>query len=324
MLDTSAQETRAVLVVSGLEHTVSPSFHLGPVALTVSAGEGVAVIGTNGAGKSTLIRLVAGLLRPDRGDVYVHGVSARRWGRVSNYLGYVQQAKELPDGVTVETYLKHQLRLRRAESHRYAELVALAALGPYQHQHVRTLSGGNQRKLHIITAVAHRPDLLVLDEPTAGLDPTAQESLLALVGDLKGDGVGILFASHHRDELVALADSLVVLHRGRQITEVSLEAFLRANGRTVLTLEPFDPAALAPLTSWASGLSAVHPGIQAVGDDGTAIQVELSAGDYPHILGQLVAQAHRDGFALRAASYRQPSLADLVRSNTNAGSEEST
>ncbi len=317
MLETSAQGTRAVLVVAGLEHKVSPTFQLGPVDLTVSAGEGVAVIGTNGAGKTTLIRLIAGLLRPSRGDVHVHGISAGRWGRVSKHLGYVQQTKELPDGVTVETYLKHQLKLRRAKACRYDELVSLAELGQYQHQYVRTLSGGSQRKLHIISAVAHRPDLLILDEPTAGLDPTAQQNLLALLGGLKKDGVGILFASHHRDELVALADSLLVLHQGRQLKEVSLEVFTRAIGPTVLTLEPFDTAALPQLKSWASGLPTRHSMIQAVVNDGTTVQVELLAGDHPDILGQLVAQAYGEGFTLRAATYRQPSLADIVRRFTN-------
>jgi ABC-2 type transport system ATP-binding protein len=213
--------------------------------------------------------------------------------------------------------LKHQLKLRRADPCRYDELVALADLGRYQHQNVRTLSGGSQRKLHIITAVAHRPDLLILDEPTAGLDPTAQQTLLALLSGLKDDGVGILFASHHRDELVAMADSLLVLHQGRQIKEVSLEVFTGANGRTVLALEPFDTAALPQLKSWASGLPASHSMIQTVVNDGTTVQVELVAGEYPDILGQLVAQAYGEGFTLRAATYQQPSLADIVRSITN-------
>lgn len=322
MHDGPAPDTSGVLVVSGIEHRVSPTFRLGPVDLTVAAGEGVAVIGTNGAGKSTLIRLIAGLLRPERGDVRVRGVSARRWGRASRHIGYVQQAKELPDGVTVETYLKHQLKLRRAGAERYAELVDLADLRQFEHQYVRKLSGGSQRKLHIISAVAHRPDLLILDEPTAGLDPTAQVTLLEFLGELKKEGVGIVFASHHRDELTALADSLVALHQGRQVEDVSLAAITRAHGGTVLVLEPFDTAESERLASWASELPGHEPAIRSVRTDDAEVRLELADGEHPAALGLLVSRAHEHGFTLRAATYRQPGLADIVGAITNAEPEK--
>ena len=235
MADTTSTAA-PVLSVSRLDHRVSPDFALRSLTFSVNAGEGVAIIGTNGAGKTTLIRLVAGLLRPSGGEVRVCGTPPRRWGQVGRHIGYVQQAKDLPDGVSVETYVKHQLKLRRADPGRYEELIALADLERYRHQYVRSLSGGSQRKLHVICAVAHRPDLLILDEPTTGLDPTARETLLELLGSLKKDGVGVLFASHHRDELVALADSVVVLHQGRQIKDASLDAVTRWGERSSLIL----------------------------------------------------------------------------------------
>ena len=313
MADTTSTAA-PVLSVSRLDHRVSPDFALRSLTFSVNAGEGVAIIGTNGAGKTTLIRLVAGLLRPSGGEVRVCGTPPRRWGQVGRHIGYVQQAKDLPDGVSVETYVKHQLKLRRADPGRYEELIALADLERYRHQYVRSLSGGSQRKLHVICAVAHRPDLLILDEPTTGLDPTARETLLELLGSLKKDGVGMLFASHHRDELVALADSVVVLHQGRQIKDASLDAVTRWGERSSLILEAFTEAHLARLHDWAGQETQADGPIRSVRTIDQGVRLDLADGDHQGTLAEVVARAHAAGLALRSASYFQPTLADVVRS----------
>ncbi|MFD5949789.1 ABC transporter ATP-binding protein [Streptomyces collinus] len=313
MADTTSTAA-PVLSVSRLDHRVSPDFALRSLTFSVNAGEGVAIIGTNGAGKTTLIRLVAGLLRPSGGEVRICGTPPRRWGQVGRHIGYVQQAKDLPDGVSVETYVKHQLKLRRADPGRYEELIALADLERYRHQYVRSLSGGSQRKLHVICAVAHRPDLLILDEPTTGLDPTARETLLELLGSLKKDGVGVLFASHHRDELVALADSVVVLHQGRQIKDASLDAVTRWGERSSLILEAFTESHLARLQDWAGQEAQADGPVRSVRSADQGVRLDLSDGDHQGTLAEVVARAHAAGLALRSASYFQPTLADVVRS----------
>ncbi|MFJ7181183.1 ABC transporter ATP-binding protein [Streptomyces massasporeus] len=313
MADTTSTAA-PVLSVSRLDHRVSPDFALRSLTFSVAAGEGVAIIGTNGAGKTTLIRLVAGLLRPSGGEVRICGTPPRRWGQVGRHIGYVQQAKDLPDGVSVETYVKHQLKLRRADPGRYEELIALADLEQYRHQYVRSLSGGSQRKLHVICAVAHRPDLLILDEPTTGLDPTARETLLELLGSLKKDGVGVLFASHHRDELLALADSVVVLHQGRQIKDASLDAVTRWGERSSLILEAFTDAHLARLHDWAGQEAQAGGPVRSVRTVDQGVRLDLSDGDHQGTLAEVVARAHAAGLALRSASYFQPTLADVVRS----------
>ncbi|MFJ8593441.1 ABC transporter ATP-binding protein [Streptomyces sp. NPDC093598] len=313
MADTTSTAA-PVLSVSRLDHRVSPDFALRSLTFAVHAGEGVAIIGTNGAGKTTLIRLVAGMLRPSGGEVRVCGTPPRRWGQVGRHIGYVQQAKDLPDGVSVETYVKHQLKLRRADPSRYEELIALAELDQYRHQYVRSLSGGSQRKLHVICAVAHRPDLLILDEPTTGLDPTARETLLELLGSLKKDGVGVLFASHHRDELLALADSVVVLHQGRQIKDASLDAVTRWGERSSLILEAFTDAHLARLHDWAGQQAQAGGLIRSVRTADQGVRLDLADGDHQGTLAEVVARAHAAGLALRSASYFQPTLADVVRS----------
>ncbi|MFF6879891.1 MULTISPECIES: ATP-binding cassette domain-containing protein [unclassified Streptomyces] len=313
MADTTSTAA-PVLSVSRLDHRVSPGFALRSITFSVEAGEGVAIIGTNGAGKTTLIRLIAGLLRPSGGEVRICGTPPRRWGQVGRHIGYVQQAKDLPDGVSVETYVKHQLKLRRADPARYEELIALADLEQYRHQYVRSLSGGSQRKLHVICAVAHRPDLLILDEPTTGLDPTARETLLELLGSLKKDGVGVLFASHHRDELLALADSVVVLHQGRQIEDASLDAVTRWGERSSLILEAFTEEHLTQLRDWAGQEAQAGGPVRSVRAVDQGVRLDLSEGDHQATLAEVVARAHTAGLALRSASYFQPTLADVVRS----------
>ncbi|MFF5573831.1 ABC transporter ATP-binding protein [Streptomyces luteogriseus] len=310
----STSTAAPVLSVSRLDHRMSPDFALRSLTFSVNAGEGVAIIGTNGAGKTTLIRLVAGLLRPSGGEVRICGTPPRRWGQVGRHIGYVQQAKDLPDGVSVETYVKHQLKLRRADPGRYEELIALAELEQYRHQYVRSLSGGSQRKLHVICAVAHRPDLLILDEPTTGLDPTARETLLELLGSLKKDGVGVLFASHHRDELVALADSVVVLHQGRQIKDASLDAVTRWGERSSLILEAFTESHRARLQDWAGQEAQAGGPVRSVRTVDQGVRLDLADGDHQGTLAEVVARAHAAGLALRSASYFQPTLADVVRS----------
>ncbi|MFF6914173.1 ATP-binding cassette domain-containing protein [Streptomyces sp. NPDC012466] len=310
----STSTAAPVLSVSRLDHRVSPDFALRSLTFSVHAGEGVAIIGTNGAGKTTLIRLVAGLLRPSGGEVRICGTPPRRWGQVGRHIGYVQQTKDLPDGVSVETYVKHQLKLRRADPGRYEELIALAELEQYRHQYVRSLSGGSQRKLHVICAVAHRPDLLILDEPTTGLDPTARETLLEMLGSLKKDGVGVLFASHHRDELVALADSVVVLHQGRQIKDASLDAVTRWGERSSLIIEAFTEAHLTRLHSWAGQEAETSGLVRSVRTVDQGVRLDLADGDHQGTLAEVVARAHAAGLALRSASYFQPTLADVVRS----------
>ena len=314
MADRATGTGPPVLSVSQLAYRVSPDFTVRSVDFAVHAGEGVAVIGTNGAGKTTLIRLIAGLLRPTGGEVRICGTPPRRWGQASRHIGYVQQAKDLPDGVTVETYVKHQLKLRRADTGRYEKLIALADLEQYRHKYVRTLSGGSQRKLHVICAVAHRPDLLILDEPTSGLDPAARETLLELLRGLKKDGVGVLFASHHRDELVALADSVVVLHQGRQVKDASLEAVTRSGERSSLILEAFTDEQLTQLHFWAGRQAMTCGLIRSVHDVDHGVRLDLSDGDHQATLTEMVTRAHAAGLALRSASYFQPSLADVVRS----------
>lgn len=303
-----------VLHVSAVSYAVTPSFGLRSIDLSVLAGEGLAIIGTNGAGKTTLIRLIAGLVRPDSGSVIICGLSSARWSKASRHLGYVQQSKELPDDVTVGTYLSHQLQLRRAQSGRYEDLVALAGLAEYQDVPVRRLSGGNQRKLHVLSAIAHQPDLLVLDEPTSGLDPAARDTLLQFIRTLKTGGMGVVFASHHLEELQALADNVLVLHEGRQLRNVPLAALTQAGRRTRLELHPYEPRTGRDLLwMWAAQRGTRLEFVDAAEHTDEGVRLRLRDGSPREALHRVASLAGADGVPLRSIAYYKPTLAEIVR-----------
>jgi ABC-2 type transport system ATP-binding protein len=204
-----------VVRVEDLCKRVSPTFRLEGVSFCLERGRGLALVGGNGAGKSTLLRLLAGLSKPDSGKIIICGEQFGPWSHGSRRVSLVQQLKSLPEELTVKDYVRHQLRLRRANVDAYADLLRLSHLERFEQTRLTRLSGGNQRKVHLLCAVAHAPDLVLLDEPTSGLDAEARESLLNLIRHLKQRGMSVVVATHHMDELRGLADDVLVLHDGR-------------------------------------------------------------------------------------------------------------
>jgi zinc transport system ATP-binding protein len=194
------------------------------VTLQVAAGEVVAILGANGSGKSTLIRTVLGLVPLTRGDVELFGTSLRRfkqWARV----GYVPQRLGAGGGVpaTVGEVVASGRLARRGifrppgAADRTAVRDALADVDLLDRidDPVATLSGGQQQRTLIARALAGKPDLLVLDEPTAGVDAASQEAFAAALGRFRTAGGTILLVAHELGPLQPLIDRAVVVHDGR-------------------------------------------------------------------------------------------------------------
>ena len=214
-----------LLVAEDVAFAYGPDIVLDGVSLAVEARAFVALVGPNGSGKSTLLRILLGLLQPQRGRVHVFGMPPgavrERWR-----IGYVPQrpalARDLPASVqeVVEagrlTRIGWRRRLRAEDHEEVAHALESVALYHVRHRRVRELSGGQQQRAFIAKALVAQPDLLVLDEPVAGVDAESQrrfrDSLVHLVED---HGTAILLVSH---ELGAVADDLdrvIVLRRGR-------------------------------------------------------------------------------------------------------------
>ena len=194
------------------------------VSLTVVPGETVAILGANGSGKSTLIRTILGLVPLGRGEIELFGTPQRRfrdWARV----GYVPQRLGAGSGVpaTVGEVVASGRLARRGvfrpqrAADRAAVRDALTDVGLIDRidHPVATLSGGQQQRTLIARALAGRPDLLVLDEPTAGVDATSQEAFAAALGRFGANGGTILLVAHELGPLRPLIDRAVVVHEGR-------------------------------------------------------------------------------------------------------------
>ena len=204
------------------------------LSMSVAQGECRAVVGLNGAGKSTALRVILGMLRPDTGRVLLCGrdiASCPRdvWRRV----GHLVEAPSYPE-LTARQNIGATARLhgadpRRAEgaAERMSEMLALTG---WLDTPVRRLSLGTRQKVGLVGALAHEPDVVVLDEPTNGLDPLAVVGFRDLLRDVTRRGGAVLVTGHHFDELTRIADRVNVLHRGRIIDTIAPEEPGRPGG----------------------------------------------------------------------------------------------
>jgi ABC-2 type transport system ATP-binding protein len=199
-----------------------------------------ALLGPNGAGKSTLFQVLTGLFSADEGDVRVGGVSLRGGGMVAalRQIGVVFQQMSLDLDLSVRRNLRFHADLhglpRAIADERIAEGCAAMGLTADLDRLVRELSGGNRRKVELVRALLHRPALILLDEPTVGLDPKSRHDLVAAIqADVAQRGSTVLWATHLVEEALA-ADRVLVLHKGRLIAEGSPDAVTGALGGSSL------------------------------------------------------------------------------------------
>lgn len=225
--------TRA-LAVDAVSKSYGSIKALDRVSLSVGSGEFVALLGPNGAGKSTLFQLLTGLYVPDAGNIEVAGFDMRRQARKAlAHLGVVFQQPTLDLDLSVEANLRFHARLhgmgRAARARIDAELqrIGLAARAKDK---ARALSGGNRRKVELARALLHEPVVLLMDEPTVGLDPASRTQLVAYVRELCAQrGVGVLWATHLVDEAES-ADRAIILHKGHWIAAGTPDALRERTG----------------------------------------------------------------------------------------------
>jgi ABC-2 type transport system ATP-binding protein len=214
------------LEVQGVSHAYGERKALVDVSIAVPPGAFAVLLGLNGAGKSTLFSLVTRLFAAQRGDIRVFGRDLRREpGAALSLLGVVFQARTLDLDLSLEQNLRYHAALHgiggldaRARS---KALLAGIGLAERAKEKARSLSGGQMRRLEIARALLHNPRLLLLDEPTVGLDVEARASILKHVrGLVSEEGVSALWATHLIDE-VAGGDLVIVLHRGKVLAQAT-------------------------------------------------------------------------------------------------------
>jgi lipooligosaccharide transport system ATP-binding protein len=192
--------------------------------LDVPTGTCVGLLGPNGAGKSTTMKMLTAQVLADAGELRVLGYTLPGESKVARAeMGVVPQLDNLDDTLTVEDNLRvfaHLYRLGRAERGPAVErALEIAHLGERRASKVSELSGGMRRRLLIARALVHRPRLLLLDEPTVGLDPQVRQELWALIDALRSEGTSILMSTHYIEEAQRLADTVTIMSGGKAVAE---------------------------------------------------------------------------------------------------------
>jgi Cu-processing system ATP-binding protein len=200
----------------------------------VAAGSVTAILGPNGAGKTTLIKSILGLVRPDGGTIDVNGVRVNGDAAYRAAIGYMPQIPRYPENLTVREILHMIKDLRGRFDDLDEELVGLFDLESQFDKSFRTLSGGNRQRVSASLAFLFRPDLLILDEPTAGLDPLASSTLKDKVLREKERGRTVVLTSHVMSEIEELADTVVYILDGVVYFEESVTSLLERTGEGTL------------------------------------------------------------------------------------------
>jgi Cu-processing system ATP-binding protein len=185
------------------------------VDITVRPGRVIAIVGPNGAGKTTLIKSILGLTHPDSGRITVHGVPVTGDDAYRARIGYMPQIARFPENLTGAELMAMLKDLRGSTAHLDEELIEAFALRPALEKPLRVLSGGTRQKVNAVMAFLFSPDLLILDEPTAGLDPLSSSILKDKILAERGGGRTFIVASHIMNELEELADDVAFMVDGR-------------------------------------------------------------------------------------------------------------
>jgi ABC-2 type transport system ATP-binding protein len=298
-----------VLEAHGLRKRFGDLLAVDDVALTIASGETVGLLGPNGAGKTTTISIMCGLLAADAGEVRVGG--QRMHPRATDprrMLGYVPQDLAVYPDLTARENLRFFGRLQRLDRHllaaRIDEVLDVTGLEERADDRVEDFSGGMKRRLNIGIGLLHEPTLLVLDEPTVGVDPQSRNAILASIEALAGGGLAVLYTTHYMEEAERLCDRIAIMDRGRLVAEGRRRDLVaRIAEQDVVRLDVAGDTAAA-----ADACAAVDGVGSADAEDGTVVCLVVgAAGLLPALLGAV----GDTGASVTGVSVREPDLEDV-------------
>ena len=279
------------------------------VSLEIAAGETYGLLGPNGAGKTTTISMIAGILAPDAGQVTVCGrpLSGRHAGAAKSAIGLVPQDIALYGELSATENLRFFGRLQglggKTLERRIGAVLEVVGLTDRAADKVDDYSGGMKRRANIAAGLLHEPKLLILDEPTVGVDPQSRNQILASIEELGGAGLAVLYTTHYMEEAERLCDRVGIIDSGRivaQGTRRELVERIGAHDTVELTIE--DATGIEPIRA----AVAAAPGVLSatVTETGVVLSVESAA---TH-LADLVARAGSSGARISSVEVLQPDL----------------
>ena len=305
----------SLLELDQLEKSYGTVSALSGLSLSVPSGCLYGLLGPNGAGKTTALRILATLLAPDQGRVVVAGVDALQEPRtVRQLMGYVAQEVAIDKILTGRELLALQGDLyhlpRQDRNNRIDQLVDRMSMGDWIDRRCGTYSGGMRRRLDLACGLLHQPQLLVLDEPTVGLDIESRAVIWEVLRDLRDQGTTILLSSHYLEEVEALADRMAIIDAGRVIAEGTPEVLKQQLGgdRVTLRVREFSDQ---PEAERVRQLLEVVDGVRRIvinRAQGYSLNLVV---DGEHVLAALKQRLASEAFEVFSLSQSRPSLDDV-------------
>lgn len=214
------------LTVSQISKTFGASIAVDDISFTINIGEVVGFLGPNGAGKSTTMKMIVGFLQADNGTITLNGLSYDQ--DAINYkkmIGYLPESNALYEDMYVKEYLSFVAAAQdiKNPANRIQEVIEQTGLGLMQAKKINQLSKGYKQRVGMAAAIIHSPILLILDEPTAGLDPNQLTEIRALIKSLSANAM-ILFSTHILQEVTAICDRVLVLNKGKLVANDTIAA----------------------------------------------------------------------------------------------------
>ncbi|WP_174297465.1 ABC transporter ATP-binding protein [Sphingomonas bacterium] len=299
--------TGPVLSIEGVAKTYkSGTVALRPVDLTIPRGEIFALLGPNGAGKTTLINIVCGIVTASAGRVTIAGHDAFRDFRLARRLvGLVPQELNIDVFETVLATVTFSRRLfgRSGHSAYIEQVLRDLSLWDKRHARLMELSGGMKRRVLIAKALSHEPELLFLDEPTAGVDVALRRDMWGLVHRLRERGTTIILTTHYIEEAEEMADRVGVIDRGRLLLVEDKAALMAKLGKRALDLRLVEPLAAVPdaLAEWTPTLE----------DEGRVLRYRFDAADEGTGVPSLLGRLRELGIAFKDLETSKSSLEDI-------------
>ena len=272
------------------------------VTFTIEAGETYGLLGPNGAGKTTTISMIAGVITPTRGRVEIDGLDLAAQPRAARArLGLVPQDLAIYEELTAQENLRYVGALYglrgEALATQLAWALAAVGLGERAREPVRRFSGGMKRRLNLAMGLLHRPPLVILDEPTVGVDPQSRNHIFETVRRLHRDGMTIVYTSHYMEEVEALCDRVAIIDGGRVVALGPIAELVAAHAGDGVELElTGDADVLARAATAAAAHGAVHR-------DGRIVRVVPAAG-----LAPVIAALEGAGATIARIESRQANL----------------
>ncbi len=296
-----------IISISNLSKTYANGFEaLKNVSLDVRKGEIFALLGPNGAGKTTLINIVCGLVNPGTGSVRVGGHDiVGDYRKTRSMIGLVPQELSMDAFETVFATVSFSRGLfgKPADPAHIEKVLRSLSLWDKRKDKVMTLSGGMKRRVLIAKALAHEPEILFLDEPTAGVDVELRREMWAMVRGLRDTGVTIILTTHYIEEAQEMADRVGIISKGEIILVEDKDVLMRTLGKKQLRIELREPLATLPASLSSHGLDLAEGGDALVWTyDATVDRTGINT---------LFQDLAREGIAIRDVETRQSTLEEI-------------